>query len=104
MKHYQAPPELLKERVILVTGAGQGIGKAVALSYASLGATVILSGRKVSKLETVYDEITALGYPEAVIFPLDLETATEQELKDMAEGIYQQLGRLDGILHNAAHF
>lgn len=104
MKHYQAPPDLLKNRVILVTGAGQGIGKAVALSYASLGATVILSGRKVDKLEAVYDEISAMGYPEAVIFPLDLEKATEQQFKDMAEGIYQQLGRLDGILHNAAHF
>lgn len=104
MKHYQAPPELLKDRVILVTGAGQGIGRSVAMSYASLGATVILSGRNVEKLETVYDEITAKAYPEAVIFPLDLETATDQQFKDMAEAIYRQLGRLDGILHNAAHF
>lgn len=104
MKNYQAPPGLLKDRVILITGAGQGIGRAVALGYASLGATVILSGRKVVKLEMVYDEIKALGYPEAVIFPLDLETTTEQQFKDMAEAIYQQLGRLDGILHNAAHF
>ncbi|HEY8118860.1 MAG TPA: YciK family oxidoreductase [Methylophilaceae bacterium] len=104
MKYYQAPPELLKERVILITGAGSGIGRAVALSYASLSATIILSGRKLDKLEAVYDEIAAKSYPEAVIFPLDLETATEQQFKDMAEGIYQQLGRLDGILHNAAHF
>lgn len=104
MKNYQAAPALLKDRVILITGGGQGIGRAVALSYASLGATVILSGRKVDKLEAVYDEIVNAGYPQAVIFPLDLATATEQQFKDMAEGIYQQLGRLDGILHNAAHF
>lgn len=104
MNHYQAPPGLLKDRVILVTGAGQGIGKTAALTYAANGATVILLGRKVAKLEEVYDEITAAGYAEAAIFPLDLETASEQDFANMAEGIYQQLGRLDGILHNAAHF
>lgn len=104
MNHYQAPPNLLKDRVILVTGAGQGIGKTAALAYAANGATVILIGRKVAKLEEVYDAITAAGYAEAAIFPLDLETASEQDFANMAEGIYQQLGRLDGILHNAAHF
>lgn len=101
---YQAAPELLKNRVILVTGAGQGIGRAAALAFAAKGAQVILLGRKVSKLEAVYDEIQAAGHPEALIFPLDLVKATEQECQAMAEGISQQLGRLDGILHNAAHF
>lgn len=104
MKNYQAPPHLLRERVILVTGAGQGLGRIAALGFAAHGATVILSGRKQEKLEAVYDEIKATGSPEAVIFPLDLATATEQDFAAMAEGIYQQLGRLDGILHNAAHF
>jgi NAD(P)-dependent dehydrogenase (short-subunit alcohol dehydrogenase family) len=104
MKSYQAPPQLLKERVILVTGAGQGLGRMAAMGFAAHGATVILSGRKQTKLEAVYDEIKAAGYPEAVIFPLDLATATEQDFAAMSEGIYQQLGRLDGILHNAAHF
>lgn len=101
---YQAPPDLLKDRVILVTGAGQGIGKAAALAYASKGAQVILLGRKQAKLEAVYDEIEAAGFPQALIFPLDLIKANEQDFANMAEGIYQQLGRLDGILHNAAHF
>lgn len=104
MQGYQAPPALLEQRVIIVTGAGQGIGKAAALSFAAHGATVILLGRNARKLEAVYDEIQGAGYPEALIFPLDLEKATEQDLANMAEGIYQQLGRLDGILHNAAHF
>ncbi len=104
MNHYHVPPNLLKDRVILVTGAGQGIGKSAALAYAASGATVILIGRKVAKLEEVYDAISAAGYAEAAIFPLDLETASEQDFANMAEGIYQQLGRLDGILHNAAHF
>lgn len=104
LRDYQAPPDLLKGRVILVTGAGQGIGRAAALAYASHGAQVILLGRKVAKLESVYDEIQAAGHTEALIFPMDLIKATEQEFVAMAEGIHQQLGRLDGILHNAAHF
>ena len=94
----------LKDRVILVTGAGQGLGKEAAIAFAQHGATVILSGRKQKKLEAVYDEIMAHNYPEPLIFPLDLEKATEDDYKAMAEGVYQQLGRLDGILHNAAHF
>lgn len=102
--NYLAPEDLLTDRVILVTGAGQGLGREAALSYAKHGATVILLGRQVKKLEAVYDEITAAGYPEAIIFPMDLAKATEDDCKALAEGIYQQLGRLDGILHNAAHF
>ncbi len=101
---YQAPPDLLKGRTILVTGAGQGIGKAAALAYASRGAQVILLGRKLAKLEAVYDEIETAGYPQALIFPLDLVKANEQDFANMAEAIQQQLGRLDGLLHNAAHF
>jgi NAD(P)-dependent dehydrogenase (short-subunit alcohol dehydrogenase family) len=94
----------LKDRVILVTGAGQGLGKQAAMVFAQHGATVILSGRKQKKLEAVYDEIIARDYPEPLIFPLDLDKATEDDYKAMAAGIYQQLGRLDGILLNAAHF
>lgn len=104
MKQYQAPPLHLQGRVIMVTGAGQGLGRSVALAVAAHGATVILTGRNTAKLEAVYDEIQVAHHPEAVIFPLDLSTASEQDFANMAQGIYQQLGRLDGILHNAAHF
>ncbi|HYD34264.1 MAG TPA: YciK family oxidoreductase [Methylophilaceae bacterium] len=104
IREYKAKPDLLKGRVILVTGAGQGIGRMAALTFASKGAQVILLGRKLAKLEAVYDEIQVAGHTEALIFPLDLIKATEQEFTAMAEGIHQQLGRLDGILHNAAHF
>lgn len=102
--HYQPVPQLLQERVILVTGAGQGIGRAAALAFAAQGATVILLGRKVKKLEAVYDEIEAAGGPQPLIFPMNLEKAGEDEYKGLAEGIYQQVGRLDGILHNAGRF
>jgi NAD(P)-dependent dehydrogenase (short-subunit alcohol dehydrogenase family) len=104
MNDYQAPHNHLQDRVILVTGAGQGIGRAAALAFAAQGATVILLGRKVKKLEAVYDEIEAAGGPQPLIFPLNLEKAGEDELKGLAEGVYQQLGRLDGILHNASRF
>lgn len=102
--NYQAPLNHLKDRVILVTGAGQGIGRTAALAFAAQGATVILLGRKVKKLEAVYDEIEAAGGPQPLIFPLNLEKAGEEEFKALAEGIHQQLGRLDGILHNASRF
>ena len=101
---YQAPHQHLKDRVILVTGAGQGIGRTAALAFAAQGATLILVGRKVDKLEKLYDAIEAEGGPQPAIFPLDLAKAGEEEYKAMAEGIFQQMGRLDGILHNAAHF
>lgn len=102
--NYQAKENLLKDRVILVTGAGQGIGQVASIEFAKHGATVILLGKSVKKLESVYDEIVAAAYPEPAIFPLDLEKASEDDFKAMAEGIYQQLGRMDGVLHNAAHF
>ncbi len=104
MKNYQAPRQHLKDRVIIVTGAGQGIGQTAAIAFAKQGATVILIGRTQAKLEATYDAIQAQGLPEALIFPMDLNKATEDDFKAMAEGIYQQLGRLDGILHNATDF
>ena len=100
--NYSPAADLLKERVILVTGAGDGIGRAVANEYARHGATVILTGRTDHKLETVYDEITAAGHTEPVIFPLDLATAGSEEFNGLAGGVAQEFGRLDGILHNAA--
>lgn len=90
------------DRVILITGAGQGIGHTAALTFAEHGATVILHGRKTEKLEQVYDEIEALGRASAIIFPLDFEQTTETNINELAEAIDTQIGHLDGILHNAA--
>jgi Dehydrogenases with different specificities (related to short-chain alcohol dehydrogenases) len=98
---YQVTSDALKGRVILVTGAGAGIGRQAALSYAEKGATVILLGRTVKKLEAVYDEIAAMGAPQPAIIPLDMLGATRQHYLDMADTIEQQFGRLDGVLHNA---
>lgn len=102
MLEYQAAKDLLKDKTILVTGAGDGIGRAAALAYAEHGATVILLGKTVKKLEAVYDQIEQAGYPKPAIVPLDLKGATEQNYIDMAETIEQQFGQLDGLLHNAS--
>lgn len=98
---YQVAADALNGKVILVTGAGDGIGRQAAISYAQHGATVILLGRTVKKLESVYDEIEAAGYPQPAIIPLDMLGATRQHYWDMADTIEQQFGKLDGILHNA---
>ena len=99
---YQAPADLLKDRIILVTGAGDGIGRAAALAFARHGATVILLGRTTSKLDKVYDEIEAAGGPQPAIIPLNFEGATLKDFHDMAETLDKEFGRLDGILHNAS--
>jgi NAD(P)-dependent dehydrogenase (short-subunit alcohol dehydrogenase family) len=98
---YTAPTDVLAERVILVTGAGDGIGKAVSLACAAHGATVILLGRTVAKLESVYDAITAAGGPQPAIYPMDLEGAVPNDHRQLAQRIESELGRLDGLLHNA---
>ncbi len=99
---YQAAPDLLKNRVILVTGAGDGIGRAAALAYAKHGATVLLLGRTLGKLEAVYDEIVRQGSPEPALLPLNLSHAKLDDYLSILRTIEKKEGRLDGILHNAA--
>ena len=98
---YPAPENLLADRVIMITGAGDGIGKVAALHCAQHGATVILAGRTVAKLEQVYDTIVAKGGPEPVIYPIDLEGASSEDYDALCGHIEEQFGRLDGLLHNA---
>ena len=98
---YQPRSDLLKDRIILITGAGDGIGRAAAMSYALHGATVVLHGRTLNKLEVIYDEIEALGAPQPAILPLQLSTASVHDYEVLYQTLEQQFGRLDGILHNA---
>ena len=102
MFDYAIKENCLKNKTLLVTGAGAGIGKQAALTYAKLGATVILLGKTVNKLEAVYDEIIALGLAEPAIIPLDLKGATKQNYIDMSATIASQFGKLDGALLNAS--
>lgn len=93
--------DLLADRVILVTGAGAGIGRAVAKAFAAHGATVGLLGRTQKKLETLYDEIVADGHPRPSIAPMDLAKAEGPEYFKLADSIRDEFGRLDGLVHNA---
>ncbi len=102
MQPYTPPEGLLKDRIILVTGAGDGIGKAAAMAYAQAGATVILLGKTISKLEAIYDQIEQAGGPQPAIYPMNLEGATGKDYEDMLVSLNSEFGRLDGILHNAA--
>ena len=99
---WQPRSDLLKERVILVTGAGSGIGAAVAKSYAQYGATVVVLDKVVRRLEQVYDAIEAAAGAQAAIYPMNLEGASEKDYHDLATTIETEFGRLDGLLHNAA--
>jgi NAD(P)-dependent dehydrogenase (short-subunit alcohol dehydrogenase family) len=102
IRTYQAPAGLLAGRAILVTGAGGGLGSALAKACAALGAQVVLSGRNVRKLETVYDAIVAAGGPRPSIAPLDLERADASHYGALADAVRNEFGRLDGLVHAAA--
>ncbi|EHQ52096.1 short-chain dehydrogenase/reductase SDR [Ectothiorhodospira sp. PHS-1] len=99
---YAPAPDLLKDRVILVTGATGGIGRALSLACAAHGATVILLDKAIKSLEKVYDEIEAAGGPQPAIYPMNLEGATAKDYQDLAENVGNEFGRLDGLVHNAA--
>jgi len=100
---YESPPGSLRDRVVLVTGASDGIGKALAVRAAELGAQVILHGRNTAKLEAVYDEITAgENRCRPSIAVMDLATADSAEYVALADSIQKEFGRIDGLVHNAA--
>lgn len=103
-KDYVAPQGLLKDRVILVTGASMGLGGDAARAYAKAGATVILLARNEKKLSRVYDSIEADGSPQPAAIPFDLAKATDQDFANLANLIWKEFGRLDGILHSAHAF
>ena len=98
---YQSNQTTLKDRVILITGATRGIGKAVALECARLGATVLMLAKDLKRLEQTYDEIIAQEAPQPAILNIDLEVAGADDYQKVADSIEKEFGRLDGLLHNA---
>ena len=101
IRSFVPPNDCLDGKTILVTGAGDGIGRVAALTYARYGATVLLLGRTSSKLEYVYDEIESLGGKQPAMLPMNLEGATYAEMQQLEGLIDKEVGQLDGILHNA---
>ena len=91
----------MKDKVILITGASDGIGKATAIECARQGATVIIHGKTVPKLENLYDEIMQAGYTEPVIYPLDFEKITPEDCDTLKEVIEKEFGQLDALFNNA---
>jgi NAD(P)-dependent dehydrogenase (short-subunit alcohol dehydrogenase family) len=94
----------LKDHVILITGAGGGLGRTAALTLAKNGAHIILLDKIISKLESVYDAIVSANAPEPVIYPFDLAGANENEYQELADRIAEKYGALQGLLHSAVEF
>ena len=100
-RKYEAPANVLAGRVILITGAGDGIGRAAALACAGHGATVVLLGKTKVKLERVHDEIQKANGPPPAIAVLDLARAQGPDFFQLRDQVQETWGRLDGLLHNA---
>lgn len=99
--HYQPKQDLLQNRIILVTGASDGIGREAALTYARYGATVIILGRNEEKLRRVAQHIADEQHVLPQWFTLDLLTCTAEECRQLTDHIAVHTPRLDGVLHNA---
>jgi len=102
IENYLPRANLLQGRVILVSGAGAGIGAEAARTCARFGATVVLVGRTQKKLEAVYDAIVAAGGPQPAIFVMDFAKAQGDDYQNLHDGLEQEFGRLDGLLNNAS--
>ncbi|HSG96708.1 MAG TPA: YciK family oxidoreductase [Woeseiaceae bacterium] len=102
-RSYTYADDILRDRIILITGSSDGIGKALALRAAALGAQVILHGRSVPKLENVYDAIEEIeDAPRPSIAVMDLESANAESYTTLADSMAAEFGRLDGLVHNAS--
>ena len=101
--HAPAEARPLEGRVVLVAGAHGGLGAAASVACAQAGATTVLLGRKVPKLNRLYDAVAAVG-PEPALYPLDMEGASPDDYAQLAATLESEFGRLDGLLHCAAEF
>lgn len=94
----------LKNKIILITGSSQGLGKEIAYNYAKAGATVILLARDRKKLEETYDKIVKSKLPEPYAISFDLFSASEQQFAELKNTIISTTGEIDGIVHSATYF
>jgi NAD(P)-dependent dehydrogenase (short-subunit alcohol dehydrogenase family) len=99
---YKFTKDELKEKIILVTGANRGFGRAITIDLAKAGATVIMLGRDLGSLEDTYDKVVKLNYQEPILYPLDLEGATPEHYAQLAKDTLNHFSKLDGLIHNAS--
>lgn len=97
-----ATQQPLRDRIVLVTGAAEGLGRALALAAAAAGATLVLSDLPEAGLDAVYDRIEGAGGPTPAILPLNLDTADERACRGAADLVGEAFGRLDALVHCAA--
>lgn len=101
-RSYTPEKNQFSDKIILVTGAAAGIGRAVTLALAEQGATVLMLDKKARHLEKLFDQVVERGWAEPVILPIDLMEVTPETATTLAQSVYDDIGKLDGILHNAA--
>ena len=102
--NFKPQENCLKDKIILITGTGDGIGATAAKTFAKYGATIILLSKTEKKIVAINDEIVDAGYPQPAIIPLNLEEATAENYAGLAHSIETNFGHLDGLIHNAAMF
>lgn len=98
---YQPEKSLLNDKIILVTGASDGIGRQAALTFAAYGANVILTARNIEKLNSVKTEIDAMNGHPALVIPFDLSATDYNDYIGFASEVKKQVTHLDGLLNNA---
>lgn len=94
----------LTHHVILITGAGGGLGGTAAVALAQAGAHIILLDKNIAKLEATYDAIVAAHGPEPTMYPFDLAGASENDYQELANKLAETYGSLQGLLHSAVEF
>ncbi len=99
---YNAPKNLLKSKVILVTGGGSGIGRQAGLTFAAFGAEVILLGKNSSNLNETYSLFEKNNLKKPILQAIDFEIAEEEDFKKISEAVLKEFGKLDGLLNNAS--
>ena len=102
--NFKPQANCLKDKIILITGTGDGIGATAAKTFAKYGASIILLSKTEKKIIGIYDEIVNAGYPQPAIIPLNLEDASAEDYAGLAHSIESEFGHLDGLIHNAAMF
>ena len=92
---------VLKDKTIVISGAGSGIGRQAAKSFSEHGANLILLSKNIKKLETLYDEIIDEKKNDVIIQPLNFEIAEENDFEKIISAIKDKYPSIDGLLNNA---